>query len=204
MDLIKKERELVWLQVLYLFLIPILLLYFKVVPGSWRVTILLSITFVIYLIARHEKWSNEDFGIQKSWAKYFNKYFYFTIAGIFLLFFIKSLSPHPPFLNWWTNAHFLLLFIPLSVLQEILFRGTLMHMLRRTFTNPVFIILLNACLFSLMHIIYLRASFTLPITFVAGIGFAWIYYKYPNLILISISHIILNFLGMIFGFFILR
>jgi membrane protease YdiL (CAAX protease family) len=109
-----------------------------------------------------------------------------------------------PFLNWWKNAKFLLLFIPLSVLQEVIFRGVLMNMLRRVFTNPVFIIGLNASLFALMHVIYLNSAFVLPVTFIAGVGFAWMYYKYQNLVLISISHTILNFVGMILGFFVLR
>lgn len=79
-----------------------------------------------------------------------------------------------------------------------------MNMFRRVFSSPVFIILLNASLFSLMHIIYLNSYFVRPVTFIAGIGFAWIYYKYENLILISASHTVLNFVGMILGFFVIR
>jgi hypothetical protein len=204
MDLIKKEKELVWLQILYLYLIPILLLYYGVIPRDFRVSVLLVVAILIYGIARYEKWKNEDFGIRKDWKKYFGSYLIFTISGIILLLIIEELEIGKPFLNWWKNAKFLLLFIPLSVLQELIFRGVLMHMLRRVFTNKWFIIILNASLFSLMHIIYLKAYFTLPLTFIAGIGFAWIYYKYPNLILVSISHTVLNFIAMIFGFFVLR
>lgn len=204
MDLIKKEKELVWLQILYLYLIPILLLYYKVIPSEFRIETLVFFSLIIYGIAKFEKWTNEDFGIQKDWKKYFKYYFIFTIIGVLILFLIKSLNIHPPFLNWWKNIKFLLLFIPLSVIQELIFRGVLMHMLKRAFASPIFIIILNAILFALIHIIYLNAYVTLPLTFVAGIGFAWIYHKYPNLILISISHTILNFTAMIFGFFILK
>jgi len=208
MDLIKKEKELVWLQILYLYLIPILLLYYKVIPGGFRVAVLLVVSILIFGIARHEKWTKEDYGIQgplsRGWKKYFWPYLIFTVAGVVLLFLIEELEIGQPFLNWWRSAKFLLLFIPISALQELIFRGVLMHMLRRAFTNKWFIIILNAALFAVMHIIYLHAYFTLPFTFVAGLGFAWIYYKYPNLVLISISHAILNFIAMIFGFFVLR
>lgn len=204
MDNTKNERELVWVQILYLYLIPIMLLYYKVIPGSFRVLILLLVTFFIYGIARYEKWNNADFGIHKKWKEHFLPYLIFTIGGVILLLIVEELEIGKPMLNWWRNAKFLLLFIPLSVLQELLFRGVLMNMLRRVFTNKWFIIILNASLFALMHIIYLKVYFTLPLTFVAGIGFAWIYYKYPNLILISISHTILNFMAMVLGFFILR
>lgn len=201
---IKKERELVWLQILYLYLIPILLLYFKVIPANLRIIMLLSVTLLAYGIARYEKWNNDDFGIKKNWTKDFLPYLIFTVAGIIFLFAVEEFEIGKPMLNWWKNIKFLALFIPLSVVQEIIFRGVLMNMLRRAFSNQFFIIILNAILFSLMHIIYLNFMFVFSITFIAGIGFAWMYYKYPNLILISISHTILNFIGMILGFFVIR
>lgn len=204
MDNTKRGKELVWIQILYLYLIPIILLYYKIIPSNLRVFCLLLVALLLYGIARYEKWNKLDFGIQNSWRKYLLPYVIFTIAGIALLLAVEEFEIGSPMLNWWKNAKFLLLFIPLSVTQEIIFRGVLMNMLRRVFTNKWFIIILNAAVFSLMHIIYLRAYFTLPLTFVAGIGFAWIYYKYPNLILISISHTILNFTGMILGYFIIR
>lgn len=204
MENLKTEREIVWVQILYLYLIPILLLYFKVIPSDFRILMLLITTFIIYGIARFEKWNSEDFGIQKNWKKDFVPYFIFTLVGVGLLFIIEELNIGTPFLNWWKNAKFLFLFIPLSFIQELIFRGVLMNMLRRVFTNMWFIIILNAAIFALMHIIYLKTYFTLSFTFIAGIGFAWMYYKYKNLLLISISHAILNFIAMIFGFFIIR
>jgi hypothetical protein len=204
MDILKKEKELVWIQILYLYLIPVLLLYFKVIPSNFRILVLLIVAFLIYGIARYEKWNSEDFGIVKNWKKYLLPYVIFTMVGVILLLVIEELNIGTPFLNWWKNARFLLLFIPLSFIQELIFRGVLMNMLRRVFTNMWFIIVINAAVFALMHIIYLKAYFTLPFTFVAGLGFAWMYYKYKNLLLISISHAVLNFIAMIFGFFILR
>ena len=204
MDSIKKEREIVWLQILYLYLIPILLLYYKVVSSNFRIILLLLVAFLTYGITRYEKWTAVDFGIQSDWKKYFWHYLIFTIAGVIFLLVMEEFEIGKPFLNWWKNAKFLLLFIPLSVLQELVFRGVLMNMFKRVFRSQAFIIILNASIFSLMHIIYLNSTFVLPVTFVAGIGFAWIYYKYPNLILISISHTILNFTGMILGYFVIR
>lgn len=204
MENIKKEREIVWLQILYLFLIPVLLIYYNIISDNFRVLLLLIVTVLMYGIARYEKWNHEDFGFKKDWIKDFWPYFIFTIIGIIFLLIAEEFEIGKPFLNWWKNAKFLLLFIPLSVMQEIVFRGVLMNMLRRAFSNPFFIIILNAAVFALMHVIYLNSAFVLPLTFIAGMGFAWMYYKYKNLILISISHTILNFVGMILGFFIIR
>jgi len=204
MNDIKKERELVWVQILYLYLIPIMLLFYKVLPSYSRIPLLFIVALFIYGITRYEKWTTRDFGIQKNWKKYFWPYFLFTVVGFLFLLVIEEIDIAKPMLSWWTNTRFLLLFIPISFLQELIFRGVLMNMLRKVFTSKWFIILLNASVFALMHIIYLHAYFTLPLTFVAGIGFAWIYYKYPNLVLISIAHTILNFTGMILGFFVIR
>lgn len=200
----RKKKELVWLQILYLYLIPTLLLYFGIVSGDLRVLMLLIISIALYGITKYEKWHRNDWGLKKRWIEDYIPYTLFTIVGVVILILISRFFTHEPLLNWWKNIRFLLLFIPLSVLQEVVFRGVLMHMLRRAFKSPFFIIILNAALFALIHILYADAKVILPLTFLAGICFSWLYYKYPNLILISISHTILNFTAMILGFFVLR
>lgn len=204
MDNTKNGRELVWVQILYLYVIPTLLLYFKVLPGNFRFLLLFGVALLLYGIVRSAKWTWSDLGIQKDFMKDIVPYSIFTIAGVLFLIWLAQIVPHDPFLGWWVNAKFLLLFIPVSLLQEIIFRGVLMNMLRRVFSNALFIITLNAVVFAMMHVIYLNSVFVLPMTFIAGIGFAWMYYQYENLPLISISHTILNFTAMILGFFVIR
>lgn len=204
MEDIKKEKELVWLQILYLFIAPVLLLYYKVLPGDFRFLMLFGVAVLLFGIVRHNHWTYKDIGINRDFMKDIVPYLLFTIGGVLFLVWLSHIVPHTPFLNWWQNIKFLLLFIPISILQEVAFRGILMNMLRRAFKNPIFIIGLNACVFALMHVIYLNATFVLPMTFIAGVGFAWVYYKYENLPLISIAHTILNFTAMILGFFVIR
>lgn len=199
-----KEKELVWLQILYLYIIPVLLLYFKILPGDLRFVMLLGVAILLFGIVKHSKWSYVDMGIHKDFMKDIIPYSIFTIGGVLFLFWLSQIVPHNPFLGWWGNAKFLLLFIPISILQEIIFRGILMNMLERIWKNPYFIISLNAAVFAMMHVIYLNSIFVLPMTFIAGIGFAWMYYQYKNLLLISAAHTVLNFVAMILGFFIIR
>lgn len=201
---IKKEREVVWVQILYLYIIPILLLYFGVIPKDLRAVMLFGVAILLLGIIKHAKWSYSDMGIHKNFMKDIIPYTLMTVGGVLFLVWLAQIVPHEPFLNWWKNLRFLLLFIPVSILQEIVFRGILMNMLGRVFSSPIFIIALNATVFAFMHVIYLNSVFVLPMTFIAGIGFAWMYFKYKNLILISISHTILNFVAMILGFFIIR
>jgi membrane protease YdiL (CAAX protease family) len=200
----KKEKELVWLQILYLYIIPVLLLYFKILPGNLRFMMLFGVAVLLFGIVKHSKWTYADMGIHKDFMKDIIPYSIFTVGGVLFLFWLSQIVPHNPFLEWWENAKFLILFIPISILQEIVFRGILMNMLERTWKNVYFIIVLNAAVFAMMHVIYLNSVFVLPMTFIAGIGFAWMYYQYKNLPLISAAHTILNFVAMILGFFIIR
>jgi len=200
----KKQKELVWVQILYLYITPVLLLYYGVFPGDLRIVVLFIVSVLLYGIVRRAKWSFRDMGVSRDFMKDFIPYSVFTVASVGFLFWLYEISNQTSMFEWWRNAKFLLLFIPISILQEVALRGILMNMLRRAFKNPVFIILLNSCIFALIHIIYLNATFVLPFTFIAGVGFAWMYYQYPNLVLISISHTILNFVGMVLGFFVVR
>lgn len=201
---IRKEREIVWIQILYLYIIPTLLLYFNIIHEDFRVVLLFVVALLLFGIVKHAKWTYFDMGISRDFMKDITPHILFTLGGVFFLIWLSQIVPHEPFLGWWKNLKFLLLFIPISVLQEIIFRGVLMNMLLRVFRNPIFIIILNAGVFALMHVIYLNFKFVLPMTFIAGIGFAWMYYRYKNLILISASHTVLNFVAMILGFFIIR
>lgn len=199
-----KEKEVVWIQIFYLFILPILLFYFGIIPARFRVIVFFSIALVLLGIIHHAKWTFEDMGIKKEWTKEWLPYAVFTLCGVLFLVWLARIVPHAPFLNWWENKRFLLLFIPLSVLQEVLFRGILMSMLTRAFNEKVLIIIINAAVFCMLHLIYSNAAFVLPLTFIGGIAFAWMYMEHKNLVLISIAHTIFNFTGMILGFFILR
>lgn len=201
---IKKEKEIVWAQILYLYVIPVLLLYFKVIPNNLRVIMLLGVAILLFGIVKHAKWTYKDLGINKDFMKDIVPYSLFTFGAVCFLIWLSQVVPHEPFLEWWESTKFLVLFIPISVLQEIIFRGILMNFLKRAFTSPIFIIALNAGVFAFMHVIYLNSIFVLPFTFIAGIGFAWMYYKYENLIFISIAHTILNFVAVALGFFVIR
>jgi membrane protease YdiL (CAAX protease family) len=203
----RHEKELVLAQILYLYVIPTLLLYYQVIPDRFNIILLFGISLLIYGIIKRENWTYHDLGIKKNYLKDVLPYALFTLAGIGFIVWISKISPGPKtkeYYEWWEDVRFLLLFVPISVLQEIIFRGVLMNFLRRAFSNPIFIVALNASVFALIHIIYLNGVVVLPLTFIGGVGFAWMYYKYPNLILISASHTILNFTAMILGFFVLR
>jgi membrane protease YdiL (CAAX protease family) len=170
------------------------------------VLMLFTVALLLYGVVKRANWTYADLGIRRDFIKDIIPYSVFTLVGVVVLFFVSEVAPTlevKPHYRWWEDLRFLLLFIPISVLQEIVFRGILMRFLRHAFKSPIFIITLNASLFALIHVIYLN-SVLIPITFAGGIVFALIYYKYPNLVLVSIAHTILNFTAMILGFFVIR
>ena len=91
--------------------------------------------------------------------------------------------------------------LPIAIVQEFLYRGFLMRELRLTRMRIAAVIIVNALLFTFLHIIYNPPLIILPMTLIGGIGFAWMYTRYPNLVLIAISHSILNFFAIWCGFF---
>ncbi len=203
----RHDKELVFAQILYLFIAPILLLYYRIVPGKFRFIMLCTVALLLFGIIKRSGWTHADLGMRKDFMKDALPYTIFTMLGVAVLLIVSVVTPqihNQEIYEWWENVRFLLLFIPISVLQEVIFRGILMHLFIKVFSSPLFIIVLNASLFTLIHIIYLNSTIILPLTFIGGIGFAWMYYKYPNLLLISLSHTILNFSAMILGFFIMR
>lgn len=99
----------------------------------------------------------------------------------------------------WSNLYNpLWLVVPISVGQELIFRGWLMPTLKKRIHNLVRVILINAALFSLAHFVLPFPEIVVPGAFAIGLGFAAIYYFYPNLVLISLSHTLLNLLSVPF------
>ena len=54
-----------------------------------------------------------------------------------------------------------------------------------------------------LHSIFPNPTIGLPIAFIGGLGFALMYMKYPSLLLIIISHSIINFFVVLYGFFVI-
>ena len=76
-----------------------------------------------------------------------------------------------------------------------------MKVLRDSLKSPILVILIDAILFASMHLIFPQRAILVPEAFAAGVGFAGVYYYYPNVIWASISHSLLNWLILPFCYF---
>lgn len=196
------QKELALVQIFFIFVFPIALLIFGVIPVSWRMLVLCSSTLLIYGIIAHEKMSDATCGItKKNLAKSIFAYAIFTILGIAALEVLSKFWGLSGVSVWYKSPHLLFLFLPVSLLQEIAYRGFLFPKLAVITHKKWVIILFNTILFTLIHAIYPRPEVMVPFAFVSGLAFALMYDKYPNLILISIAHSVLNFYAILHGFF---
>ena len=189
-------------QVLLIFVLPIALLYFNIIGKDWRILILLLVTVVIYGIIRREGWREESLGLHlHNLRRSAGPYLLFTLAGVGLLMWLADHLGYRPLAEFWKNPHFIFLFLPVSFFQEFAYRGFLMPLLARIFERRTMVLFVNAALFSFLHIIYPHPEIMLPVSFVGGLAFAWIYDAHPNLLAVSVAHSILNYVAVLYGFF---
>jgi len=198
----KPSKRLILVQIFLIFILPIALLYFKILPADWRVGLLVISALFIYGIIRHEHWTHEDMGIRHdNFKKALPFYFFFTVLSIGVLFLLDYKVGMPDINTKMFYLKTFIFFLPISFFQEFAFRSFLIPRLKEVFKNTYVIIFSNAVLFTLIHIIYPNLGISIPIAFVSGIFFAWLYWKYPNLLLISLSHAVLNVVALLLGFF---
>ncbi|TSC86616.1 MAG: Uncharacterized protein G01um10147_828 [Microgenomates group bacterium Gr01-1014_7] len=184
-----------------LFIAPILLLYFQIIPLQYRFLVLTTIFFVVVFITFIEKWNLKQLGIRVDNLKEaVIPYLALTFVGGVGIIFLAAILGRHPMDNWWTKAHFQYLFIPISFTQEFVFRGFLIPRLKSVSASIPLVILVNSLLYAFPHIIYPLPALSLAMTFIAGIGWATIYYFYPNLLLVFISHMALNLIAVLFCF----
>ena len=188
--------------ILLLFILPVVLVYFKIVPFKYRVHLLILVSAIAAVIMIFQKWTlaKLELGVDIV-GKYVTFYLLFTLILAILLIITAKLQRKGFKAQWWRDNHFLYGFILVSVLQEFLFRGFLIPQLKEIVGSYIVVILLNASLFAIMHLIYINDTQSMAMIFIGGLGFATMYVYFPSLILIIISHAILNFIAVLFGYY---
>ncbi len=196
------SKRLILVQIFIIFVLPVFLLYFHILPISWRFVLLAISSLVIYGIIRREEWSFEEMGIRHdNFKKAIPFYLSFVVVGIVALFFIDHKLNMPDIETKNYIIRTWIFFIPVSFFQEFAFRSFLIPRLEKIYNKKYIVIFINAVLFTLLHIIFPNLGIGLPIAFVSGVFFAWLYIKYPNLVLISLAHSVLNIIAVLLGFF---
>ena len=202
---IETSRIEIFIQILLVFILPVALIYAKIIPITDRVLVLIGMVTIFTGILVYEKWTPSMFFLhRKNMRQYFLPYLAFTVIMMLLLIgFGEYIIKNEEIKRWWTHSHFLYLFFVVSFFQEVAYRGYLIPALGKLSRNVPMIVLTNTLIFVFLHTIFPNPMVGLPVAFVGGIGFAVMYLRYPSLPLIILSHAALNFCAVLYGFFII-
>lgn len=204
MILYKDNDQKFAIETLLVFLLPVLLIYWNIIPNTYRFFSLFVVCCVILTIILREKWTLKDIGFRHdNFKNGLLLYGSLTIVGVVAISYYAYRLGMGTILENRPSPYLLLTFIPISFFQEFLYRGFLMKMLQSVFSDRMTVVLFNASLFTILHIIFPLPSVMLPLAFIGGLYFAICYYLVPNLILVSISHAILNLTAVALGFFVI-
>lgn len=200
---IKTSKQEIFAHILVVFVLPIVFIKTQILAIEYRVPVLVALITLLCAIVLREKWTFSMLGINThTFKKYFLPYTLFTIAGVTFIISVAHGLGYKGIPHWWSYPHFIYLFFIVSLFQEIGYRAYLIPALGKITNDPVWILLLNTILFTLLHTIFPNMIVGLPVAFVGGLGFALMYMKYPNLPLVVLSHSILNFCAVLYGFFV--
>ena len=183
-----------------LFVLPVLLILFGVIPVQYRFFVLLAITILVIAVIVIEKWSLKNLGIRlDNIKKSALWYLIFTVFATVAIIVLARLLNHNT-QNIFGNIHFQYGFIILSFLQEFLFRSFLIPKLKVLTASPTLVIIISGVLFGLIHIIFANPLSLFVLSSLLGVGFAYVYYFRPNLILATVAHSIINFVAVFYCF----
>lgn len=175
-----------------------LLILFGVINFDYKFYALTIGGIIVYILFRYLGFSNWDLGItncniQNSIVCVLPITVLLAIIGCVL--WIGGFSRITPNEHW---TFFIFYIFISSPIQEFLYRGALEAALQKL--NYPFIIrmILTSTLYSFVHIIY-RDCLTLLLTFLIGLIWYYCYYRFKNLIGVSISHAVLGVVTIVAG-----
>ncbi len=188
-----------FLEIIFIFILPIVWVYYKI---QYKLYALLFFSILAGVFCFVDGYGLKTIGLRlDNLHSLLLPYLIFTLAGAAVIIALAKILKKPRARYWYRDKFFLVSFLPISILQEFLYRGFLMPKLQTIFGSALLVILINALLFAFLHIIYEdRWEGILQLSFIGGLGLAGMYYYFPNLILISLSHGVLNFLVIIFSY----
>lgn len=203
---IRASKKEIFLQILLVFIIPVTLIQTGIIPLTSRVLFLaLVVSTLLVVLFSFDHWKIRMFAVDiKGFKEHLVPYIIFTaILALLLVGFGEYILKYEELQRWWQHSHFLYLFFIVSLLQEIAYRGYLIPALGKLTDKTPMLIFANAVLFTFLHIIYPNPFIGLSVAFLGGIGFAVMYINYPSLSLIILSHSVLNFVAVLYGFFVI-
>lgn len=183
-----------------LYYLPPLLLAIGILRFTWRFEILAAMTIVMLAYDWRHGLGLKELGFRRDTLKgslLLNLSASLLLAIVLLLSFKAGLI-RAPLVPGWKLFFAYYLFIS-GPSQEFLFRSNLFALMKRNnFEGPAIQILVSSITFSFLHIFYWD-PIVLVVTFIIGVLWGGIYYKYPNFWGVAFSHSILGATAIMVG-----
>jgi len=195
-----QDRKIIISYLVIIFIFPPIAIHYGVIPGGPLTNLITlavcSISCILIMIREGWGFNELDLKIEKGMPRV---YIVFTLVGIVFLLLMKYILGLELNFEVVQRKYFLAVFVPLCFLQVLCYRVFLIRKLKLLTQSKSRLVALNTIFFTIMHIMF-SYKFII-ICFLGGIGFAWVYLQYPSLVLMTISHSILNFTAALLGAF---
>lgn len=198
-NLIARERQRVIIILVLGYILPVGLIYLRLVPFSWRFYILILASIAILAVTRIYKFSAVELGFtQQNFRSSLSAIALPTLISAALML-IYYMMQGPRIDNSAYQWPFYLFFVAVSSpLQEFLYRGFLFGIFARAKLAIWLQILLSTLLYSFVHLIYQDVP-TLLFTLIIGLFWGCHYAKFRNLPSIIFSHSLLGAIAILVG-----
>lgn len=193
---VTKSLSLVILSILY-GLLPFLILI-DLIPWSQKFVALTAGGVILYLLLRIFGVPNSELGITLNrWRESLIAAVPITLGFLVIsvIFLLTQGSRYNPDETWAFYVFYVFVSCPM---QEFLFRGALHRILAPFHLHVGWETIIASILFAYVHIIY-KDPLTLTAMFIVGLFWYRIYLKVPNLLGVTLSHIILGVLTISLG-----
>lgn len=194
-----KLRQKITLIVICGYVLPVLLIYWQLVPFAWRFYLLIFAAVTIIAIARLDQFSGKELGFTTQNLQNSLRAIALPTLASAMMMVIYYTQNGSRINNSAYSWSFYLFFVFLSSpLQEFLYRGFLFGILTRAKLAVWLQILLSSFLYGLVHLIYKDIP-TLLLTSLIGLFWGFHYAQYRNLYSIIISHSLLGAIAILVG-----
>jgi membrane protease YdiL (CAAX protease family) len=194
-----QERQRVILIVFLAYILPVLLVFLKVIPFYWRFYVLVLVTIVVVAFASLYQFSPVELGFTRNnLGKSCKAIAVPTLvsAGSMFVYYLTHGSRLDNSAYQWL---FYLFFVGVSSpIQEFLYRGFLFAIFKRAKFATWLQIVFSTLLYSFVHLIY-RDIQTLVFTLIIGVIWGYHYARFRNLYTIIISHSLLGAIAILVG-----
>ena len=188
------------------FIIPALFIKFRIIKYKYRFYAFSLIAIILAYIMVIENWSLRSLGLRfDTFLDYLPYYLFFTVfISLFLVLVSKILLKRKFKVRFWFNNKNAWLFVPIAFVQELVFRGFLLNYLNSFIGSVLFVIFLNALIYTFFNIIFTSKTSELIMIFLEGFFLAFLYMIFPNLILVTLATAIHYYIAYHFNFYKIR